>query len=110
MYGYPPSIREICDIVSLKSTSTVHEHLRRLEKKGYVKRDPTKPRALIINPIAPQNTETINIPILGCLNDNDIFSPKNIVGTFPILFDLKINEKDLFIVVMPDNTFLKREF
>ena len=46
--GYPPSVREICEAVGLKSTSTVHGHLERLEKKGYIRRDPTKPRAIEI--------------------------------------------------------------
>ena len=46
--GYPPSVREICEAIGLKSTSTVHGHLSRLEKKGYIRRDPTKPRAIEI--------------------------------------------------------------
>ena len=46
--GYPPSVREICDAVGLKSTSTVHGHLERLERKGYIRRDPSKPRAIEI--------------------------------------------------------------
>ena len=46
--GYPPSVREICEAVSLRSTSTVHGHLKRLEKKGLIKRDPTKPRACLL--------------------------------------------------------------
>jgi len=44
--GYPPSVREICKAVGLNSTSTVHSHLSTLEKKGYIRRDPTKPRAI----------------------------------------------------------------
>ena len=44
--GYPPSVREICSAVGLKSTSTVHAHLNKLEKLGYIRRDPTKPRAI----------------------------------------------------------------
>ena len=46
--GYPPSVREICQAVGLKSTSTVHSHLNKLEKLGYIRRDPTKPRAIEI--------------------------------------------------------------
>ena len=46
--GYPPSVREICAAVGLKSTSTVHGHLNKLEKLGYIRRDPTKPRAIEI--------------------------------------------------------------
>ena len=44
--GYPPSVREICEAANLSSTSTVHGHLERLEKKGFIRRDPTKPRAI----------------------------------------------------------------
>ena len=44
--GYPPSVREICSAVDLKSTSTVHSHLNKLEEYGYIKKDPTKPRAI----------------------------------------------------------------
>ena len=46
--GYPPSVREICQAVGLKSTSTVHSHLNKLEKLGYIRRDPTKSRAIEI--------------------------------------------------------------
>jgi repressor LexA len=46
--GYPPSVREICNAVGLKSTSTVHGYLERLEKKGFIRRDPAKPRAIEI--------------------------------------------------------------
>ena len=44
--GYPPSVRETCEAVGLKSTSTVHSHLNKLEKYGYIRRDATKPRAI----------------------------------------------------------------
>ena len=46
--GYPPSVREICDAVGLKSTSSVHAHLESLERNGYIRKDPTKPRAIEI--------------------------------------------------------------
>ena len=46
--GYPPTVRDICDAVNLKSTSSVHSHLETLEKNGYIRRDPTKPRAIEI--------------------------------------------------------------
>ena len=46
--GYPPTVREICEKVQLKSTSSVHSHLEQLEKNGYIHRDPTKPRAIEI--------------------------------------------------------------
>ena len=62
--GYPPTVREICQAVNLKSTSSVHGHLKQLEKDGLIKRDPTKPRALeIVNNSVKK--EMINIPIVG---------------------------------------------
>ena len=73
--GYPPSVREICDAVGLKSTSTVHGHLSRLEKKGLIRRDPTKPRAIeILDPgfEAPQK-ELVNVPIVGTITAVDAF-------------------------------------
>ena len=63
--GYPPSVREICEAVGLSSTSTVHGHLKRLEKKGLIKRDPAKPRALEIAELNQSKKEMINIPIIG---------------------------------------------
>ena len=64
--GYPPSVREICDATGLKSTSTVHGHLIRVEKKGLLYRDSMKPRAISV-PSDHQmyRTEMINVPIVG---------------------------------------------
>ena len=65
--GYPPAVREICDAVNLKSTSSVHSHLETLEKNGYIRRDPTKPRAIEICDDSFQmvRTEMVNIPVVG---------------------------------------------
>ena len=66
-HGYPPSVREICSSVGLTSTSSVHHQLNNLEKKGYLKRDPLKPRAMEVvraNPFVARQ-ETIDVPILG---------------------------------------------
>ena len=86
--GYPPSVREICDAVGLKSTSTVHGHLTRLEKKGYIKRDPTKPRAIEIlddEPLFVSDNEVIDVPIVGTITAGlPILAVENIEGTFPI--------------------------
>ena len=68
--GYPPSVREICDAINLKSTSTVHGHLTRLEKKGYIRRDPSKPRAIEIlddEPVFEENQQVVNVPIIGTI-------------------------------------------
>ena len=65
--GYPPTVREICETVSLKSTSSVHSHLETLEKNGYIRRDPTKPRAIEICDDSFQmiRTEMVNLPIMA---------------------------------------------
>ena len=65
--GYPPTVREICETVHLKSTSSVHAHLESLEKNGYIRRDPTKPRAIEICDDSFQmvRTEMVNIPVVG---------------------------------------------
>ena len=65
--GYPPSVREICDAVHLKSTSSVHAHLNTLEMNGYIRRDPTKPRAIEITDGSFKNvvSESVAIPVVG---------------------------------------------
>ena len=65
--GYPPAVREICEAVDLKSTSSVHSHLETLEKNGYIRRDPTKPRAIEIidDNFNLTRREVVNVPILG---------------------------------------------
>ena len=64
--GYPPSVREICEAIGLKSTSTVHGHLIRLEKKGLLYRDSMKPRAISV-PADHQayRAELVNVPVVG---------------------------------------------
>ena len=65
--GYPPSVREICEAVNLKSTSSVHAHLETLEKNGYIKRDATKPRAIEIidDDFNLTRREVVNVPLIG---------------------------------------------
>ena len=65
--GYPPTVREICETVNLKSTSSVHSHLETLEKNGYIRRDPTKPRAIEICDDSFQmvRTEMVSLPVIG---------------------------------------------
>lgn len=89
--GYPPSVREICEAIGLKSTSTVHGHLSRLEKKGYIRRDPTKPRAIEIldgaTELLPSHPgqEIIEVPIVGTITaGTPILAVENVEDTFPI--------------------------
>ena len=65
--GFPPAVREICEAVNLKSTSSVHSHLETLEKNGYIRRDPPKPRAIEIldDTFNLTRREMTNVPILG---------------------------------------------
>lgn len=90
--GYPPSVREICEAVGLKSTSTVHGHLRRLEKKGYIRRDSTKPRAIELldssSDIYPDKKEIANIPVIGKVTAGEpILAVENVEETFPVPVD-----------------------
>ena len=65
--GFPPAVRDICEAVHLKSTSSVHSHLETLEKNGYIKRDPTKPRAIEIldESFNFNRREMVNVPLIG---------------------------------------------
>ena len=65
--GFPPAVREICEAVHLKSTSSVHSHLETLEKNGYIRRDPTKPRAIEIldDDFNLLRREMVQVPIVG---------------------------------------------
>lgn len=93
--GYPPSVREICEAVGLKSTSTVHGHLQRLEKKGYIRRDQTKPRAIGVlegsdqdNVIPFPQKEIAEIPIIGRVAAGEpILAAENYEDTFPVPMD-----------------------
>lgn len=96
--GYPPSVREICAAVGLKSTSTVHMHLENLESKGLIKRDSTKPRTIEIMENSPKK-EMINVPIIGTIAaGTPILAVENIEDTFPIPIDYIKNKKQLFML------------
>ena len=85
--GYPPSVREICEAVHLKSTSSVHAHLETLEKNGYIHRDPTKPRTMEIcdDSFNLTRREMVNVPIVGQVAAGEpIFAEQNIESYFPI--------------------------
>lgn len=89
--GYPPSVREIGEIVGLTSSSTVHTHLNVLEQKGYIRRDPTKPRAIEVLDSFSEFTsrKTVYIPIVGHVTAGQpILAVENIEDTFPIPYDL----------------------
>ena len=98
--GYPPAVREICAAVSLKSTSSVHSHLETLEKNGYIRRDPTKPRAIEIvdDEFNLTRREMRNIPVIGQVAAGQpIFAEQNISGYFPVLSE-DLPSGDLFVL------------
>lgn len=97
--GYPPSVREICTAVGLKSTSTVHGHLERLEKKGYIRRDPTKPRAIeILDEFQPKK-EMVNVPYVGRVTAGQpILAVENIDDVFPMPMDFIQSNRQIFML------------
>ena len=85
--GFPPSVRDICEAVKLKSTSSVHSHLETLEKNGYIRRDPTKPRAIEVcdDSFHMIRTEMVSLPIIGSVAAGQpIFAEENIESYFPV--------------------------
>lgn len=98
--GYPPAVREICEAVHLKSTSSVHAHLESLEKNGYIRRDPTKPRAIEIidDEFGLARREMVQIPIVGQVAAGEpIFAEQNIQDYFAMPADM-VPDGDLFML------------
>ena len=104
--GYPPAVREICEAVKLKSTSSVHVHLETLEKNGYIRRDPTKPRAI---EIVDENfnltrREMVNVPIVGKVAAGEpILAVENIENYFPIPAEFMPNEQTFILQVQGES-------
>jgi repressor LexA len=106
--GYPPSVREICEAVGLKSTSTVHGHLERLEKKGFIRRDPTKPRAIEVldDSFQVQRRELVNIPIVGKVAAGEpLLAVENIEDYFPIPVEYAPND-NIFMLKVQGNSMI----
>lgn len=100
--GYPPAVREICDAVHLKSTSSVHSHLETLEKNGYIRRDPTKPRAIEIMDDSFNLTrrEMANVPMVGHVAAGEpILAEQNITDYFPIPVEYMPNNDTFMLTV-----------
>lgn len=100
--GYPPSVREICEAVRLKSTSSVHSHLETLEKNGYIRRDPTKPRAIEIldDDFALTRRELVQVPVIGRVAAGEpIFAQENIMDYFPIPAEMMPNKQTFLLEV-----------
>lgn len=100
--GYPPAVREICEAVKLKSTSSVHSHLETLEKNGYIRRDPTKPRAIEIidDNFNLTRREVVNVPMVGRVAAGQpILAVENIDSYFPIPAEFMPNEESFMLKV-----------
>lgn len=121
--GYPPSVREICEAVSLKSTSSVHAHLETLEKNGYIRRDPAKPRAIEIIDgsfdISARNAslestgesenvtpsrEMVNVPMVGTVAAGQpLLAVENVTDFFPMPVDMLPNSETFMLRVKGDS-------
>ncbi len=109
--GYPPSVREIGEAVGLSSSSTVHGHLNVLEHKGYLRRDPTKPRAIEITDGSFLNNglkEMVNIPIIGKITAGQpILAVENIEDNFPAPLDFIQSNNDLFMLNVSGDSMIE---
>lgn len=108
--GYPPSVREICKGVNLKSTSTVHRHLEKLEDKGYIRKDPTKPRAIEIldqdKDSLFKTKKTVDIPIIGKVTAGQpILAVEHIEDTFPVPIEMA-ERGPLFMLGVQGNSMI----
>jgi repressor LexA len=106
--GYPPSVREICSAVGIKSTSTVHANLEKLEKMGHIRRDPTKPRAIEILDDSINQREMLNLPIVGSVAaGTPILATENIEGHFPVPIDLYPTNNEMFILNVKGDSMIE---
>lgn len=100
--GFPPSVRDICEAVHLKSTSSVHSHLETLEKNGYIHRDPTKPRAIEIldDSFNFNRREMVNVPVIGNVAAGEpLLAEQNIENYFPIPMEYMPNKQTFMLKV-----------
>ena len=107
--GFPPAVREICEAVHLKSTSSVHSHLESLEKNGYIRRDPTKPRTIEIldDDFALTRRELVNVPVIGTVAaGTPILAEQNIEDYLPIPAEILPN-KEVFMLKVKGNSMIE---
>jgi len=111
--GYPPSVREIGKAVGLKSPASVHSHLKTLEKLNYLRRDPSKPRAIEViynnDQEAKNDKEMINIPVVGKVTAGaPILAEENVEDYFPLpLSYLKVGNNDLFMLKVSGDSMIE---
>ena len=107
--GYPPAVREICEAVNLKSTSSVHSHLETLEKNGFIRRDPTKPRAIEIcdDNFQMVRTEMASLPVIGTVAaGTPILAEENIDSYFPVPADIVPNGEPSFVLKVKGDSMI----
>ena len=100
--GFPPAVRDICEAVNLKSTSSVHSHLETLERNGYIRRDPTKPRAIEIvdDNFNLARRELVNVPVVGRVAAGEpILAVENVENYFPIPAEFMPNSQTFMLNV-----------
>ena len=104
--GYPPTVREICEAVHLKSTSSVHSHLETLEKNGYIRRDPTKSRTIEIidDNFNLSRREVVNIPLIGQVAAGQpLLAVENVAEYFPVPAEYMPNGETFMLKVKGDS-------
>lgn len=104
--GFPPAVRDICEAVHLKSTSSVHSHLETLEKNGYIRRVPTKPRAIEILDESFNFTrrEMVNVPMVGRVAAGEpLLAEQNVENYFPIPMEFMPNNQTFMLRVKGDS-------
>ena len=109
--GYPPSVREIGEAIGLSSSSTVHGHMARLEEKGFIRRDPTKPRAIEVldEPGGLPRKRTVNVPVVGRVTAGQpILAVENVEDHFPLPADfVRADEADLFFLTVQGDSMIE---
>lgn len=104
--GYPPALRDICEAVHLRSTSSVHAHLETLEENGYIRRDPAKPRAIEIidDEFNLAKREVVNVPMVGTITAGQpILAVESIENYFPIPAEFMPNAETFMLRVKGDS-------
>ena len=107
--GYPPAVREICEAVNLQSTSSVHSHLETLERNGYIRRDPTKPRTIEIidDCFNLARREVVNVPLLGTVAAGmPLLAQENIENYFPIPTEM-LPDKEVFMLRVKGDSMIE---
>lgn len=107
--GYPPTVRDICEAVNLKSTSSVFSHLETLEKKGFIRRDPAKPRTIEIidDSFNMVRTEMTSLPVIGTVAAGEpILAEQNISGYFPVPAEMVPNGEPSFVLKVKGDSMI----